>query len=64
MPPAPLGLMFHSFSFDQPENLQEKLRTVDIWEMENQRIGERKKEEAFKSAVDDRAWIPITEAFA
>jgi len=46
------------------ENLQEKLRTVDIWEMENQRIGERKKEEAFKSAVDDRAWIPITEASA
>ena len=48
----------------QAQNVQDKLRTVDIWELENQKIEKRKNEDALKSSVDNRAWIPITEASA
>jgi len=49
---------------NKAQNVQDKLRTVDIWELENQKIEKRKNEDALKSSVDNRAWIPITEASA
>ena len=52
------------FSFFQLNISRDKLRTLDIWDIENKKIALKKNEEKGRARIlppPDRAWIPITE---